>query len=256
MKIRVVSPDEQGKGEFDGGKIKEQKPIGFSGEGSIFNRLGPLFYWAWAHIEEAGEIGEHPHKGFEILTYVLGGKSSHRDSLGTQSVVSEGGVQVMQTGSGMWHAEGSDGPAELFQIWLEPHLSKAVKREPIYAKYTHEQFPRTSENGVSVKTILGGQSPIEFVADAAMVEVELEAGASHTYSYSLGRSRIAGILAIRGDGMLAGEQEISFANKDFIVVQSEDGGEIRISNQGQALLRFSMIDVPAEVDYPLYNKPR
>ncbi|KQO15819.1 pirin family protein [Paenibacillus sp. Leaf72] len=255
MKIRIVSPDEQGIGEFDGGKIKEQKPIGFSGEGSIFNRLGPLFYWAWGHIEEAGQIGEHPHKGFEILTYVLRGKSSHRDSLGTHSDVGEGGVQVMQTGSGMWHAEGSDGPAELFQIWLEPHLSKAVKREPIYNKYTHEQFQRTSENGVSVKTILGGQSPIKLVADAAMVDVELEAGAQHTYSYFLGRSRIAGVLVIRGEGTIASEQEISFANKDFIVVQSEDGGEIRISNPGQERLRFSIIDVPAEVDYPLYNKP-
>ncbi|SFF47882.1 hypothetical protein SAMN04487969_14819 [Paenibacillus algorifonticola] len=256
MKIRIVSPEEQGKGEFDGGKIKEQKPIGFSGEGSIFNRLGPLFYWAWGHIEEAAGIGEHPHKGFEILTYVLGGKSSHRDSLGTNSVVGEGGVQVMQTGSGMWHAEGSDGPGELFQIWLEPHLSKAVKREPVYAKYTHEQFPLTSENGVTVKTILGEHSPIQLVTDAIMVDVDMEAGASHTYSYSLGRSRIAGILASRGGGTLASEQEISFAHKDFIVVQSEEGGEIRLSNPSQERLRFSIIDVPAEVDYPLYNKPR
>ncbi|WP_325176772.1 hypothetical protein [Paenibacillus alkalitolerans] len=47
MEIKIIKPQDQAKGEFDGGKITEQKPIGFSGEGSLINRLGPLFYWAW-----------------------------------------------------------------------------------------------------------------------------------------------------------------------------------------------------------------
>lgn len=39
MNIRIVKPEDQGNGQFDHGKITEQKPIGFSGEGSVINRL-------------------------------------------------------------------------------------------------------------------------------------------------------------------------------------------------------------------------
>lgn len=82
MGIQIIKPKDQASGQFDGGNIKEQKPIGFSGEGSIITRLGPLFYWAWAHSQGPAEIGFHPHQGFEIITYVINGKGYHRDTLG------------------------------------------------------------------------------------------------------------------------------------------------------------------------------
>ena len=109
--------DQQGVGEFDGGKIREQKPIGFPGEGSEVKRIGSLFYWAWAKAEDAGYIPLHPHQGFEIITYVINGKAEHGDSLGTRSVVGAGGIQVMQTGSAVSHEEGFVGPnMQGFQI--------------------------------------------------------------------------------------------------------------------------------------------
>ena len=43
MGIKIIKPDDQAYGQFDGGKIKEQKPIGFSREGSLINRLGLYF---------------------------------------------------------------------------------------------------------------------------------------------------------------------------------------------------------------------
>lgn len=46
MKGAIYSPEMQGRGVFDGGKISEVKPIGFSGEGSAVTRVGPLFYWS------------------------------------------------------------------------------------------------------------------------------------------------------------------------------------------------------------------
>ena len=176
MEIKIIKPQDQAFGQFDGGKIIEQKPIGFSGEGSLINRLGPLFYWAWAKSEGEGGIGFHPHQGFEILTYVIKGRVRHQDTLGTISDVGAGGAQVMQTGSGVHHAESFLEPSEGFQIWFEPHLSKAIKRTPTYSKYVHEDFPITSENGVMVKTILGEHSPINLVTDAKMYDVEIGNG--------------------------------------------------------------------------------
>jgi len=74
MMSQIIKPQDQATGQFDGGKITEQKPIGFPGEDAVIERLGPLFYWAWAESREPAEIGLHPHQGYEIITYVLKGK--------------------------------------------------------------------------------------------------------------------------------------------------------------------------------------
>ena len=110
-------------------------------------------------------------------------------------------------------------PSEGFQIWFEPHLSEAIKRTPTYSKYVHEDFPITSENGVMIKTILGEHSPINLVTDAKMYDVELGNGA--TYNYALSPNRTLAGLAIRGNGGVIDELEVSFDNKDFIIIQSE-----------------------------------
>ncbi|KKI90915.1 pirin [Bacillus sp. SA1-12] len=253
MDIKIIKPQDQAFGQFDGGKIAEQKPIGFSGEGSLINRLGPLFYWAWAKTEGESGIGFHPHQGFEILTYNIKGKVRHQDTLGTISEVGTGGVQVMQTGSGVQHAETVPEPSEAFQIWFEPHLSKAIKRSPTYSKYVHEDFPVTSENGVIIKTILGEHSPINLMTDGKMYDVLIRNDA--TYKYSLSPNRTLAGLSIRGHGGLIDESGLRFDNKDFLIIQSEKAESFTIQPKGEEL-RMLLIEIPTEVDYPLYRKPR
>lgn len=253
MEIKIIKPQDQAKGEFDGGKITEQKPIGFSGEGSLINRLGPLFYWAWAQSKGEGGIGFHPHQGFEILSYNIKGKGRHQDTLGTDSVVGTGGVQVMQAGSGISHAESLLEPSEGFQIWFEPYLNEAIKRPPTYRKYLHEDFPIVSENGITVKTVLGEHSPINIITDAKMVDVQIANGA--TYKYLLSPNRTLAGLAIRGDSGVIEGQEVSFENKDFVIVQSEKDETITFQSKGEEL-RMLLIEIPTQVDYPLYRKPK
>ncbi|TDF91121.1 pirin family protein [Paenibacillus piri] len=253
MEIKIIKPQDQAKGEFDGGKILEQKPIGFSGEGALIKRLGPLFYWAWAQSSGEGGIGLHPHQGFEILTYVIKGRGRHKDTLGTDSVVGAGGVQVMQAGSGVSHAESILEPYEGFQIWFEPYLNEAIKRPPTYRKYVHEDFPKVSENGVTVKTILGEHSPISIVTDAKIYDVQIENGA--TYKYFLSPNRTLAGLAIRGNGAVIEEREVSFENKDFVIIQSEKDETIALQSTGEEL-QMLLIEIPTQVEYPLYRKPR
>jgi redox-sensitive bicupin YhaK (pirin superfamily) len=251
--IKIIKPQDQATGEFDGGKIIEQKPIGFSGEGSIINRLGPLFYWAWAHSQEPAGIGLHPHKGFEIITYVIKGKTYHQDTLGTESVVGEGGAQLMQTGSGVYHAEAAKEPSESFQIWLEPHLSQAIKRTPTYLQYNHQDFPIKEKEGVTIKTILGNKSPMKIVTDAGMWDIRIANGT--VYTHSLSQNRILAGLAIRGNGAFSLDRNdcTLFDHKDFIIVQSGQGGEVAVQAFDQDL-RIFLIEVPIDVGYPLYRK--
>lgn len=250
MSINVYTQAQQGIGAFDGGKITEQKPIGFPGEGSAVKRVGPLFYWAWAHAKEEGFIPPHPHHAFEIMTYVVKGKAEHGDSLGTRSVVGPGGAQVMQTGSGVYHQEGFIGPdMEGFQIWFEPYLNESVKMEPSYNQYEHEEFPLVNGDGYSVKTIIGSGAPIELVADAQAWDIEVKPGAAYRRSVEAGRS--LAVLAIRGNGAL---DDTPVHHRDFAVYNAETSAEVSLQAVGDENLRVIVIEVPTTVDYPLYQK--
>ncbi|WP_308633877.1 pirin family protein [Paenibacillus silvisoli] len=256
MNIQILGPEFQGKESFDGGNIYAQKPIGFSGQGAVTVRLGPLFYWAWGHAESAGGIGFHPHQGFEILSYGIRGKGLHRDTLGTESYLEAGDIQLMQAGSGLQHAESVEAGFESFQIWLEPYLNDAVRRKPTYSLFKHEQFPQSRQDGVSIKTILGEGSPVQLIADARMFDVEIEPEASFTHRVMPNRTLAA--LAIRGDGgsfMSFGQEPVVFEHKDFAIVQSEQEVEISIRPEREKL-RIFLIEVPTEVEYPLYKKAR
>ncbi|WP_458122505.1 pirin family protein [Paenibacillus sp. Z6-24] len=257
MQPRVYTPAMQGTGEFDGGNITEQKPIGFSGEGSIVRRVGPLFYWAWANARTDAKIGLHPHKGFEILTYVIQGNAFHGDTLGTNSTVRSGGVQVMQTGSGVSHQERLSEDAELFQIWFEPELKAAVQRTPSYRQYEHNDFPQDhSAAGSSIKTIIGGDAPIHLVADAEMWDVEISGGTSYSHTVPAGYTLTA--LAIRGQGSWqdadGARDAVAFHHQDFIVAYADHEATVQIANPAEEILRLVLIKVPTTVNYPLLPK--
>jgi redox-sensitive bicupin YhaK (pirin superfamily) len=256
LNITVYSPDRQGVGAFDGGKITEQKPIGFPGDGSAVKRVGPLFYWAWAHAEQEGYIPSHPHQAFEIMTYVVQGKAEHGDSLGTKSSVGPGGAQVMQTGTGVHHEERFVGPdMEGFQIWFEPYLNDAVKRPPTYNEYQHEDFPLKKEGGAAIKTIIGEDSPVRLVADVKVWDVDIAAGNAYRHVLPAGRSLAA--LAIRGNGswVVDGQDQAgqSFQHKDFMLLSTDADQEVTLQS-GDETLRMIIIEAPTEVDYPLYRK--
>lgn len=250
MDIKVYTPQQQGTGQFDGGKIIEQKPIGFPGDGADVKRVGPLFYWAWAKAERAGYIPLHPHQAFEIITYVINGKAEHGDTLGTKSTVGPGGIQIMQTGSGVSHEEGFVGPnMEGFQIWFEPFINEAIKRKPTYNQFSHEELPMEIKNGSRIKTVIGKGSPVDLVADVQLYDIEVAEGKSTSIPvpahYSLA------MLTIRGNGTV---NNTSFHHKEFIVLLAEEESNVVIEAKQGEDLRLVAIIVPTEVDYPLYRK--
>ncbi|MGD8192236.1 pirin family protein [Brevibacillus ginsengisoli] len=250
MNIQVYTPDQQAVGEFDGGKITEQKPIGFPGEGSAVKRLGPLFYWAWMKSPVEGYIPPHPHQGFEIMTYMVSGKAGHGDSLGTRSVVEAGGIQLMQTGSGVYHEERIIGPdAEGFQIWFEPYLEKAFHEAPTYRQFEHNEFPIEENEGQRVKTIIGDGSVVDIVTDIKMWDVFVKSGGS--YQFELPEGYALAVLAFRGDGEV---EATAFHDKDFVVIQNDGQSTqtVHFQPKDHNELHLMVIQTPIAVDYPLY----
>jgi len=101
---------------------------------------------------------EHPHRGFETVTYMLAGRMRHRDSAGHEGLLSAGGVQWMTAGRGIVHSEmpeQEDGLMEGFQLWLNLPARKKMC-EPGYRDIPAEEIPVHVEDGVEIRAIAGG----------------------------------------------------------------------------------------------------
>lgn len=75
-------------------------------------------------------FGAHSHKDMEIITIVLKGAVTHKDSMGNEKKVTQGMIQVMSAGTGVTHSEynNEDIPLELFQIWVHPKIKNVTPR--------------------------------------------------------------------------------------------------------------------------------
>jgi quercetin 2,3-dioxygenase len=132
---------------------------------------------------------EHPHRGFETVTYMLDGRMRHRDNHGHEGVLVPGSVQWMTAGRGIVHSEmpqQQEGRMRGFQLWLNlPERDKMT--EPKYQEFGAERIPvATPGAGVSVKVIAGQvgvvKGPISQPAtDPTYLDVSLAAGAQFVH---------------------------------------------------------------------------
>ncbi|GAA2523260.1 MULTISPECIES: pirin family protein [Streptomyces] len=86
-------------------------------------RFGAVIACNEEHLAPGAGFDEHPHSHTEIVTWVVEGELTHRDSTGRETVVRPGDVQRLSAASGVRHVERNDGPAPLvfLQMWLAPH---------------------------------------------------------------------------------------------------------------------------------------
>jgi quercetin 2,3-dioxygenase len=103
---------------------------------------------------------DHPHRGFETVTYMIAGRMLHRDSKGNEGLLQNGDVQWMTAASGLIHSEipqQEEGVMEGFQLWLNlPARDKM--NPPWYRDIPHAELPQfTTSEGVKV-TVIAGES--------------------------------------------------------------------------------------------------
>ena len=131
-----------------------------------------------------GGFPDHPHRGFETVTYMLEGRMRHRDSAGNEGLLTNGAVQWMTAGRGVIHSEmpeQEDGRMEGFQLWLNlPARDKLC--EPWYRDIPSAEIPEAQAEGVRVRVIagqaLGVQGAMQREATApTYLDLHLEPGA-------------------------------------------------------------------------------
>ena len=105
-----------------------------------------------------GGFPDHPHRGFETVTYLLAGSMRHKDSAGHEGVINAGGVQWMTAGKGIIHSEmpeQKDGLLQGFQLWVNLPASEKM-RSPAYQEFSVDKIAvEHLDNGTEVRVISG-----------------------------------------------------------------------------------------------------
>jgi redox-sensitive bicupin YhaK (pirin superfamily) len=158
-----------------------------------------------------GGFPDHPHRGFETITYMLEGRMRHRDSAGHEGLLQSGGVQWMVAGRGVIHSEMPEqeqGRMEGFQLWLNlPGADKMTK--PWYRDLPAGAIPVARGDGVEVRVIAGRALGVEGAmqrphTEPVYLDVHLQPGA--VFAQPLPPAHRAFVYVYRGSLAIAGTE--------------------------------------------------
>lgn len=244
MSIKIYPFEEQVPGGFNDGAILENRPVVMTDEKEGLQPYSNIFYWAHAWSDKGSTIGEHPHKVFEIMSFITKGSIEHFDSHYKKWVpLKAGDAQIIRAGNGISHAEKINPESEIFQIWLDPDITKTVKMPATYNDYPSDIFPVTESSGLTIKTYAGIDGPIDMETPGVRItEISFEKG---IFKLDFEVDKINSIYVIEGKIKISGS-EIN-AN-DFITVTEEKEISFTSGSNG----RLFIIESPSKLDYMTY----
>ena len=200
----------------------------------LLDHMGPI------RIQAGEDVGfpDHPHRGFETVTYLLDGRMEHKDSFGNRGLLEAGDVQWMTAGSGLVHSEmparellRTGGRLEGFQLWVNlPRRDKMTP--PRYQELKSAFIPSaaSASGDVQARVIagesLGTRGAIESRTPILYLHLTLEPGATHLQAVPESFNGFAYV--IRGQVRFSGQLETQGEGR--VVVFAKDGGEVSISN--------------------------
>ncbi len=184
------------------------------------------------YIDAHNGFSEHEHDNMEIVTIVLEGELTHKDSLGNKGVIKAGEVQQMSAGSGITHAEmnESDAPVHLYQIWLFPNK---LSLPTLYGQKDFSNIEKNTLVAIASGEDKAGALPMQTMATIYKAELEAEA----TINYTLKENR--GLFIYVSDGILKINDEVLNTGDQARI---KDEKSVSIVTVGKA--KLIIIDVP------------
>ncbi|PWV63121.1 pirin family protein [Plasticicumulans acidivorans] len=237
----------RGQVTTDGDGVRLTRVIGHG----LQQRLDPyLMLDAFGTDEPRDYIGgfpDHPHRGFEAITYMIAGRMRHRDSAGHEGLLQNGDVQWMVAGSGLVHSEmpeQEDGRMEGFQLWLNlPAADKMTA--PAWRDIPAAAIPRfVTDAGAEVSVIAGSSHGVQGamqrpVTEPLYLDMTIEPGGR--FAQPLPAERNVFIYVYRGE-LHAGGRTVSagylglFANS-----AGSDGLELSVAADAEGSVRAILV---------------
>jgi redox-sensitive bicupin YhaK (pirin superfamily) len=153
---------------------------------------------------------DHPHRGFETITYMIAGRLRHRDSAGHEGLLENGGVQWMCAGRGVIHSEipqQQEGVMEGFQLWLNLPARDKMSA-PWYRDFAAAELPRfTTAAGVGVTAIAGASHGVAGAVSREATEplyLDLDLPAGARFAQTLPATHNAFLYVYRGELAVGG----------------------------------------------------
>jgi len=244
MAIQITSKEKQAKGVFAGGAILENKPVGFPQDGGVQKPFSNLFYWANAWSDQGGLIDEHPHKMFEIMSFVLEGEIEHYDSkLNGWLSLKKGDAQIIRSRSGITHAERLLPGGRIFQIWFDPNIQKSMSQPATYNDYKSDDMNYIESDGVIIKNYIGNGGPVTM--DSEGIEINELTFSEGQHQLKLKRDKFYTYYQINGKASVNGNELVE---DDFVLIENEEEINL-VTDTGTKL--FS-IAVPKQLTYKSY----
>ena len=193
------------------------------------------------------DLGPHPHRGFEPITFLIQGEQLHRDSLGNESIVKAGDVQWTTAGRGIIHAEGptkefvqKGGTLEGIQLWLNLPASKKMM-QPNYQHVKHDDFNvvTSKDRKIKIRVVAGdfegeiGKTVTQTAVNAYLIDAE--EGGKHNFLVNNEHQTVLYLLT--GSVTINGEEDL-IQDENQLVEFNQDGSQFSIESKAKSKLLF------------------
>ena len=190
-----------------------------------------------------GGFPEHPHRGFETVTYLLNGRMRHKDSKGHEGVIEPGGVQWMSAGKGILHSEMPEqeqGLLKGFQLWV--NLPATAKMgEPAYQEFSPELMPveALADGGevrvIAGKTDAGTLGPVKN-AHTEPTYLDIQLPANGQFKQNLPNDHNAFVYVIDGSISIAESDENEIGEQQLGILSTGEKVSVLSGAKGARLL--------------------
>jgi redox-sensitive bicupin YhaK (pirin superfamily) len=184
------------RGYFNHGWLKSFHSFSFANYYDLAHmNFGNLRVINEDYIEPNQGFATHPHNNMEIITYVISGTLSHKDSMNNSSTINAGEVQLMSAGSGVFHSEFSDKTSEthLLQIWILPNVKNTTP------SYQQKNFASEFKNNALnlVVSSAGENGSLQIKQDCKIYFGKFSAG--EQFNFEIAKDRKIWIQIIKGE---------------------------------------------------------
>ena len=254
-KIRTVAGVVNSIETLEGGGFLVRRPFpkpafSFFDPFLLLDEMGPMDVGPG----EAKGAPDHPHRGFETVTYMLSGEMEHKDSHGHAGRLRPGDVQWMTAGGGVIHSEmpsrefqRDGGRMHGFQLWVNlPQRDKMMS--PRYQEIPGAQIPKAvSPDGLVTVSVIAGEAlgqkaVIETRTPIIYLHYRLEPGGVVTQTVPSAYNAFGYI--VDGEGLFGSERER--AKDGQMIMFGQDGDEVRIENPADAETALDVLVIAGE----------
>ena len=211
--------------------LHQRQVVGFD---SPITNVGALVYLGHDDIQPRGMFPMHPHRGIEVVSYILSGRIEHEDTTGAKGWLTPGELGHMVSGRGVRHSERNpdDSLLSLFQIFI---LLDAANRyvEPSYRRFDADAIPQAADEGVTTFRLLGDGAALTTHVPVAISRYVFQDGSETARSVEAGSETLvyadAGTLEVE-----VGDVSVTLAPRDELVLELDATVPLRIRALGPA----------------------